>query len=788
MSSRGGSNDLHGAFFYYGRREQFDANDWFANSGGYPKGRERQNRPGGVLGGPIVKNRAFFFLSYEKLNLISPQSVIAIVPNAATRASAPASLQPYLNAFPLPNSITLPDDAAEFRAITTNPSQNYNAGARFDYTLGSNTVLFARYSRAPASAEQRGSESATPNVLTDQSSRSFLVTAGATHVFAGGETDDLRVNYSDSSSSRKSTMDSYGGAVPLTDAEVFPAGVTSATGSFGLSIFGVTGYSFGGSSGTRQQQINVVDSLTKVRGKHQLKTGVDFRKLLQTNNRPPYSASFSFNGLAGYDESFLTGVSLNGSVASNMTTVYPTYLNLSLYAQDTWRFTDRTTFTYGLRWDLNPAPTTSQGPKPFALSDSNIAGVTQNEPVYPTRWTNIAPRFGVAYLSDDTPGREMMLRAGVGLFHDLGYGVVDGAFNGAPYSNIQSDSLVPFPLSANALAPPGLPATRPYGQITTGGPGLVSPIVYQWNGTLEKNFGPGQMLSIGVAGTAGVNLMRTATMPSFSSAYTILQEVTNGASSAYEGLQVQYRSRINAWFQTQLSYTWAHSLDSASTDFDFGGGFASIFGGGQRGNSDYDVRHTLSFSGSLQLPAPHQGRLWAPLRHWYVDFVVSARSGLPFDIQGVSSSTSGASSSSSSGNGLFAMVRPDYNGEVIWISDPHAPGGRRLNRGAFTLPSGYEQGNLGRNSLRGFAFGQLDASLRRSIPIGERVQLNIAAQGYNATNHPNFANPSPSEGANMSSPNFGQVTEMMSQSAGGGTSLYRNGGSRSMEFSVRLQF
>src|SRR5437773_2177511 len=69
MTSRGGGNDIHGSLFYYARRDRFDANDWFANAGGYPRGRELQDRPGGVLGGPVVKNKLFFFLSFEKLKL-----------------------------------------------------------------------------------------------------------------------------------------------------------------------------------------------------------------------------------------------------------------------------------------------------------------------------------------------------------------------------------------------------------------------------------------------------------------------------------------------------------------------------------------------------------------------------------------------------------------------------------------------------------------------------------------------------------------------------------------------
>src|SRR5215472_10040695 len=93
----------------------------------------------------------------------------------------------------------------------------------------------------------------------------------------------------------------------------------------------------------------------------------------------------------------------------------------AMYGQDTWRATDRTTITYGLRWDVNPAPTSWKGQRPFALSSSTIAGVTQNDPIYPTRWFDVAPRFGIAYLSDDKPGREMTLRAGFGTFYDTGY-------------------------------------------------------------------------------------------------------------------------------------------------------------------------------------------------------------------------------------------------------------------------------------------------------------------------------------------------------------------------------
>jgi hypothetical protein len=296
------------------------------------------------------------------------------------------------------------------------------------------------------------------------------------------------------------------------------------------------------------------------------------------------------------------------------------------------------------------------------------------------------------------------------------------------------------------------------------------------------------MLSVGITGTRGKNLMRTETQPSFSDAYQVLRLATNGASSEYNGVQVQFRKRVSASLQTQLSYTWSHSIDSSSTDSGFGGGFASLYGSGERGSSDYDIRHNVNLSGSWRLPAPRNGLLFSPLRGWYLDFVAAGRTGLPFDLQGVSNSTSGSTSTTAT-NGLFASVRPDWDGLPIWIADPHAPGGQRLNPAAFFIPTGYTQGNMGRNALRGFSFAQLDLSVRRVIRIAERCQMSIAVQGYNVLNHPNFANPSPMEGANMASPDFGVATRMMNQSFGGGVnSLYRSGGARSMELVLRFQF
>jgi hypothetical protein len=788
MTSRGGTNQFRGSLFYYFRNDRLNANDWFANSSGYPRSPMRQNRPGGTLGAPVLKNRTFFFASYEALRLDTPATLIASVPSLTSRRSAAASLRPFLNAFPIPNGALLDDGAAEFRTVVVNPSKSDSASLRLDHVLSAQVTLFARYSLSPSSGLSRGSEMVSPNMLSTRSGRSHTLTLGGTRTTSAFTLHDFRVNYSQSNSRGSSVMDSFGGAVPLADAQVFPSGVTSDQGSFSLSILGVGGYSLGGRSRNSQKQVNVVYSVTQTVSGHTMKAGLDYRRIMPTNYRNPYSVSYMFNGLAGGDGAMSSGVATNAQISSSLEAIYPVYDNFSAYAQDTYRATERTTLTFGARWDVNPAPGVRSGPQPLVLSGGSV---TQDQPLYNTRWLDIAPRVGLAYQMDTTQDREMMFRAGFGLFYDVGYGISAGAFSGAPYSNDRTISLATFPLSGSDAAPPAMPPEEPYGQVTGADAALKSPVVLQYSATLERYFGQAQMLSIGYTGTRGRRLLRSESQPSFGDVYEMARMATNGASSDYNGLQVQFRRRLSSSLQMQVSYTWAHSIDSSSNDMGSGGGFGSLFGGGQRGSSDYDIRHNLNFSGSYRVYSPARGVFGALLGEWYLDWVVASRTGLPFDVQGLTSETSSNDSSTPRNfrGGVFAQVRPNYMGLPVWISDANAPGGRRLNADAFETPDGYAQGTLGRNALRGFGTFQADVALRRQFSISERCRLSLSAQAFNVFNNPNFANPSPNEGANLASPNFGVMTRMLNQSfGGGGGSPYRSGGPRSVELVLRLQF
>jgi hypothetical protein len=790
MVSRSGSNQWHGSAYEYYRGNNFNANEWFANSAGYQRGEMRQNQFGGTIGGRIIKDRTFFFASYEGLRLLDPETATAIVPNKAIRSIAALNLRPYLAAFPVPNGPDLPDGAAQYSAVFSNPLDSDTLSLRLDHTFSSKHTAFARYFYAPSNSNNRRSQFLTPNVVTDASSKYTGATGALISLLNPNTTNDLRINYTSASSTTRARMDSFGGAIPLRDSLVFPDGIDSNSGEYSLMIMGVSGYTFGPSLKNKQWQVNVVDSVTMVAGSSTYKVGVDVRAMAPTFGRAGYASSSTFNGITDVqngketDGTFLSGKSLSSVVTSNLDTVYPGFQNFSMYLQDVVRLGPGTTLSMGLRWEINPAPGVRGGPKPYALSSAFSGRLTQNEPLYDTRWADLAPRFGLTQAIRSKPGQELILRMGMGAFHDLGYGNVISTYNGAPYANVQTLSLPAFPLSTVNAAPPPMPAVKPFGLISTSDRFLQAPIVYQWNVALERHLGHGQVFSTAYVGTRGRRLMLASTNYYGTTDYDILRLASNGAESDYHALQTQYQRRFFRGLQTQIAWTWSHSIDTASSDA--GAGFASLYGG-ERGNSDYDVRHNVNWSGNYLIPSPKAPVVGMLLRDWNLDWMATYRTGLPFDIVGVAAPP--VDSTSTTPRGLFAQVRPDYNGNPVWNSDPLAPGGKRVNADAFASPTGYFQGNLGRNAIGGFSAMQVDFSFRRQIPINEAFRLNFAVQAFNVTNSPSFFNPTRNEGANISSPKFGLATRTLGTGFGGGAgSFYRSGGPRSLQFSLRLQF
>src|SRR5215471_10342316 len=304
--TKSGTNAFHGAAFEYFRNDVLDANNWFADNKGLKKPALRQNDFGGALGGPIIKDKLFFFGSYEGLRLRQPQIANAYVPTLATRQSAPAAVQPLLNAFPQPsggNCPNCPTGTAAFAAGYSDPASLDSYSGRLDYSLSRKLTLFGRYSDAPSSIVQRGGghfQTAYSN-LNHTKAHTQTVTVGVDETITLHTMNELRFNYSLSHGQSFLTLDNFAGAVAPSDSVLFPPGQSSSNGFLGVfgdfNPFGLL-YDVGKIADNRQHQINVTDNVSWIAGSHRIKFGVDYRRLNPEEGSLTYQLEYIFGSSA----------------------------------------------------------------------------------------------------------------------------------------------------------------------------------------------------------------------------------------------------------------------------------------------------------------------------------------------------------------------------------------------------------------------------------------------------------------------------------------------------------
>jgi hypothetical protein len=784
--TKSGTNTLHGAAFEYFRHDALDANDWFANSKGLPKPPLRQNDFGGVLGGPITANMLFFFGSYEGLRLRQPQVANTYVPSLATRQKAPVAVQPLLDAFPKPNGPDLGDGTAAFSAGYSDPSMLDSYGIRVDLATKRANV-FGRYSDAPSSIVQRGGgrfKTAYSNLLHTEA-RTQTLTLGANSPINPHLVNELHFNYSLSRGRSFATMDDFGGAVPPTDSVLLPSPQslnTSFVGFFGdFNPFGLS-FDAGKLADNVQHQVNVVDTVSWIAGAHHLKFGVDYRRLHPEEGILTYQLSYVFLSLTNVLSNSLPVA----FVSSRTPDVQLVTSNWSLFAQDTWNAAPNLTVTYGLRWDYNSAPTSPNGTPPFTVNQVNNLATMALAPVGTPLWDpqkdNFAPRVGVAWHARP----DTVIRAGTGLFYDLGYSDISNAMIAFPYVQQSVISETSFPLPPSAAAPPPFATTPPAAVMAVVDPNHSLPRTYEWNAGVERTVVSKGTLAITYVGAEGRDLMRKdvyiAPNPNFDGEFDLL---SNRGRSSYKSLQAQYRHRLSRGLQTLVSYTWARSLDDVSSD----GNYQNVPPGqstssSEWGPSDYDIRHTFSGAVSYDIPGPRSGTLKKVFEDWSIDLIVYARSAPPVNVVTGKNPFGGVLS------GANSVQRPDVvPGVPFYLDQPSAPGGTVINAAAFSIPVA-GQGNLGRNALRGFGATQWDMTVRRQFHLANRFSFQARVDIFNVLNHPNFGSP-----VNyLSSPQFGQATQMLSNSLGAGgqtgglSPLYQIGGPRSIQLAVKLQF
>ena len=462
--------------------------------------------------------------------------------------------------------------------------------------------------------------------------------------------------------------------------------------------------------------------------------------------------------------------------------------NWSIFAQDTWKMTRNLTATYGLRWEYNTVPSSSNGTPPFTVnqvSDLSTATIAPaGTPLWHPQKDDFAPRLGLAWQVRSN----LVLRAGAGIFYDLGYSDITNAMISFPYIQVKPPIVgTKFPLTGSDADPPAFSTNPPAAVMSVIDPNHVLPQTYEWNAAVEHSIGRADVLTLTYVRAAGRKLMRKdvyiAPGPNFTGEFDLL---SNHGTSNYDALQAQYRHRLSHGLQTLLSYTWGHSIDDVSSDVNFQNvplGQSSA----ERGPSDYDIRHTFSGAVSYDIPGPSGGVLKQILGNWSTDSIIYARSAPPVNVVTGQNPFAGSVLS-----GQNSVQRPNVvPGVPFYLYPSGAPGGKVINPNAFATPiPATGQGDLGRNALRGFGATQWDITLRRQFRFTERISLQVRGDFFNILNHPNFGSPI----NYLTSPQFGQSTQMLANYLGSGgqsgglNPLYQIGGPRSIQLALKLQF
>jgi hypothetical protein len=790
FTTRSGSNDWHGSLFDYFRNDVLDANNWFSNYTGTPKPAERQNNFGGTLGGPLLlpgiyngKDKTFFFFSYEGLRLRIPQSgLVTDVPTLALRQQAPAALQPYLNAFPLPNGADEGNGLAQFNSGYSSPSSVDAINLRLDRNFSDRFKAFGRFSNTPSNTDARSI--AVLSQVNSSSVGSRSLTLGTTNILTPSLNNQFRFNVTESKTRENDYMDNFGGATPFRIQDV--PGLPGSNPEFMVYLlFGLRPWILLNPNASDQYQVNITDTFGTTIGRHSLKWGVDYRRLRNSASLPSVYQWTFFNNAA----SVLANQPANISMFSfSLPRIKPVYTNFSAFISDEWKATQRLSLSLGLRWDVNPAPKDASGNDPYTIDQINNLATANlappGTPLWHTTYRNFGPRLGAAYQARQTPGFETVLRGGFGVFYDTGNTQGSQGYWGVGYKTYSNFTNVSFPLTQAQLnsipAPNAVPPYTTYAVAFD--PHLKLPYTLHWNFSIEQALGTQQTLTMSYVGSTSRRLLVNFNHypdklgnPYFASSDTTNSELiltTNRAESNYNALQVQFQRRLSRGLQALVSYTWSHSLDDASTNFDV----SELL----RASSDFDVRHNLQAAVTYNFDRRFNNSFASHLlRQWAVDVKISARSSLPVDIIG--------SENKDPSSGLYRTFHPNLVADQpLYINDSSAPGGRRINYNAFSLAGPLQEGNLGRNALRGFNAIQTDLSLHRDFSLTERVRLQFRAEAFNLFNHPIFGSiyNQFSQGANY----FGRANNTQNSQLGGLNSLYQVGGPRSLQLALKLHF
>ncbi len=777
MTTKSGSNQFHGSLWELHRDASLDAKNHF-DLAANPIPPFVRNQFGAGIGGPLKRDRTFFFANYEGFREVEASTAIATAPdalahegflpsanNSAACTSASSSgctaipinpqIQRFLNLMPPSNGADNGDGTGELITADKGATREDHGMARIDHNFSNTHSVFARYTIDDSSSvvPYAGTPPGIylPGFPTLHLARNQYVTVQDRAALVAELINDLRfgVNRTTASSSPDNTHP--GLSISLEPDR--PFGMIDVTG---LSLIGnYAAFPLGDYSTVYQVQ----DQLSRTIGRHTLKFGAEFRRL-DLNSTLDFAVNglYSFDDLTPYGlpassdnpalEFFLEGVPLSyvGVSPSNADSergYRETFA--SGFAQDFVRINSRLTVNIGLRYDFYSNPTEAHGRLSTFRNPATDSAPTVGMLFAATPLDLLSPQAGFAW--NVFGNGKTVVRSGFGIYRDQFPAAVFGLDRFlAPFFDVEEFVFPQFlnPQNAQVTLPLDLFTMTYYPKF---------PYAMQYNLNVEREISRGISLSAGYFGTRGNHLTREGEQNPFEPALghrynpdlpSPLLTISTDAQSFYNSFQVSVSKRYAHNLLWQASYTLAHSIDDASVDFSVESvndpsESQSIFDRkGSRGRSDFDIQQNFVANAAYELPG--SGPL---LGGWQVSAVGDVHSGPPF--------TPMLSFDNADLQGLLINERPNL------VGNPYAeacPNGVRVgipacwfNPSAFAVPPAGQFGNAGRNMLRGPAFAQFDPALHKEFAISQERKLTFGVEVYNLLNHPNFGVPSNTQSA-----------------------------------------
>jgi outer membrane receptor protein involved in Fe transport len=773
IATRSGTNDYHGEAFDFLRNNYFDARNFF-NPVGQAQSPLNRNDFGGDFGGPVKKNKAFFFLSYEGLRQLHALNLDTLVPVNGT-TSSDTTVNNLLKLLPTPTGAagTIPGTAT-FLGVTNAPVNEDIGTGDLDVNLTNNDQLHGYYAIEKDHRFEPTSGTNLPGFGDTRDGSRQLLTLSESHIFNPDLDNQVRLGFN---RLYITFLPNDSSLTPSSLGIGLPPGVPDV-GLPSITIQDI-GIEFGNPAGEPQGRGDTTvafnDTLSWLKGRHSLDFGVDVSRFYN-NNIGENVGSFTFSTLADFlNDGAAAFSTLEGNTDDKI--LMPAW---GAFVQDSYRWKPNVTFSLGLRYDWNGTPTESDNR--FATfdptTDSLTPGISQP---FPTNNKLFQPRVGVAW--DPWGDGKTSVRAGYAILDQQPTtNIVSGLTGNPPYATPFSSSSATNSITLEA--PPANPkAIAPY----TVDPNYHDAYAQDWNLTVQRELTDTLGIQVAYVGSKSTHLQQELNLnqpavvagvfgPKTAAPYTNfteIPEITSNGNSNYNALWVTLHKQVTHGFEFLTSYTYSKSLDYSSLDFPNVLPQDSNNLVNEYGPSDFDARNRWVFSGFYSLPFKGNRAVTG----WQLAVVSQAQSGNP-----LTAYMSGVS-------GLFpgAVVRPNVSGPihtesvaatgvygVQWIANPTVFGSPCTGTGGTLACS---PGTEGRNTIVGPGFLDTDFSLIKDTKITERVSSEFRAEAFDIFNHPNFGDPN----LNFGSGTFGVITSTRFPTGDFGSS-------RQLQFALKLIF